>query len=124
MAFRKNDCLLRGSGILVRQNHCQTIEHDGAPWKNTTIASPKNFAPVYTWLFVHPGRQRGQPDHRNDHPGDHVGHLRGGQVLPRDVFLPGSHEEHLAQTQLGLSLFEAGARTSDCYKVGVLFGAE
>ena len=81
--------------------------------KNLTVA------PVYTWLFVHPGRQRGQPDHRNDHPGDHVGHLRGERVLPRDVFLPGRHQEHLAQTQLGLCLFEAGAWTSDCHKVGL-----
>ena len=81
--------------------------------KNLTVA------PVYTWLFVHPGRQRGQPNHRNDHPGDHVGHLRVERVLPRDVFLPGCHQEHLAQAQLGLCLFEAGAWTSDCHKVGL-----
>ena len=81
--------------------------------KNLTVA------PVYTWLFVHPGRQRGQPDHRNDHPGDHVGHLRVERVLPWDVFLPGCHQEHLAQAQLGLCLFEAGAWTSDCHKVGL-----
>ena len=111
-------------GVLVRQNHWKTIEHDSAPWKKYyhRIVS-KICAPVYTWLFVHPGRQRGQPDHRNDHPGDHVGHLRVERVLPRDVFLPGCHEEYLAQTQLGLYLFEAGARTSNCYKVGLDAGS-
>ena len=91
------------------------------PEKISTSHRLKNLiiAQVYTWLFVHPGRQRGQPDHCNDHPGDHVGHLRVERVLPRDVFLPGCHEEHLAQTQLVFYLFEAGARTSDCHKVGL-----
>ena len=79
---------------------------------------------VLAALPVHPGSQRGEPHHQDDHPGHHPGDRGGQRVHPRNVLLPWINRGQLAKPNSSIRLPAAGGRTSDYYKVGkdIFFG--